>query len=77
MTLLMEHPQLSAQQQSLEGRLMQTLAQLQRSQSFLEKISIEQGVAELHVSLYARGVYPASIGGLLGATSKAPARNYS
>jgi hypothetical protein len=54
MARLMEHPQLSSEQQSLEGRLMQTLAQLQRSQSFLEKISAEQGVAELHVSLYAR-----------------------
>ena len=54
MARLMEQPQLSSQRQSVEGMLMQTLAQLHRSQSFLERINAEQGVAELHVSLYAR-----------------------
>ena len=54
MARLMEQPQLSSQRQSVEGMLMQTLAQLQRSESFLGQINAEQGVAELHVSLYAR-----------------------
>jgi hypothetical protein len=50
----MEQPQLSTALQSVEGMLMQTLAQLQRSQPFLEQINAEHGAAELHVSLYAR-----------------------
>jgi hypothetical protein len=54
MARLMEQPQLSSQRQSVEGMLMQTLAQLQRSEAFLGQINAEQGVAELHVSLYAR-----------------------
>jgi hypothetical protein len=54
MARLMDQPQLSSQRQSVEGMLMQTLAQLHRSQAFLEQINAEQGVAELHVSLYAR-----------------------
>jgi hypothetical protein len=54
MARLMEQPQLASQLQSVEGMLMQTLAQLHRSQPFLEQINAEQGVAELHVSLYAR-----------------------
>jgi hypothetical protein len=54
MARLLEQPQLSSERHSVEGMLMQTLAQLQRSQSFLERINAEQGVAELHVSLYAR-----------------------
>jgi hypothetical protein len=54
MTRLMEQPQLSSESQSVEGMLMQTLAQLHRAQSFLEQLNAQQGVAELHVSLYAR-----------------------
>jgi hypothetical protein len=54
MARLVEQPQLSSERQSVEGMLTQTLAQLQRSQPFLEQINAEQGVAELHVSLYAR-----------------------
>jgi hypothetical protein len=51
---LTERPQLSSERDSIEGTLMQTLAQLGRSQPFLERISSEQGVVELLVSLYAR-----------------------
>jgi Domain of unknown function (DUF4279) len=54
MARLMQQPQLSSEPLSVERLLMQTLGQLHRSQSFLEKINAEQGVAELHVSLYAR-----------------------
>lgn len=34
--------------------ILKTLANLRRAQSFLEQLSAEGGVAELHVSLYAR-----------------------
>ncbi len=54
MARLTEQPQLSSERQSVEGMLLQTLAQLHRSQAFLEKINAAQGAAELHVSLYAR-----------------------
>jgi len=45
MARLLEQPQLSSERHSVEGMLMQTLAQLQRSQPFLERINAEQGVA--------------------------------
>jgi Domain of unknown function (DUF4279) len=54
MARLVEHPLLSSEQQSVERMLTQTLTQLLRSQSFLEQINTGQGVAELHVSLFAR-----------------------
>jgi hypothetical protein len=51
---LMEEPQLSSAQVSVESVLLQTLAHLRRSQSFLEQLHTEGGVAELYVSLFAR-----------------------
>lgn len=54
MARLMEEPQLSSTRISVESVLLQTLAHLRRSQSFLEHLDGEGGVAELHVSLFAR-----------------------
>ncbi len=51
---LMEQPQLSSAQVSVESVLLHTLAHLRRAQSFLEQLHTEGGVAELHVSLFAR-----------------------
>ena len=51
---LMEEPQLSSAGVSVERVLLKTLNHLRRAQSFLEQLSAEGGVAELHVSLYAR-----------------------
>ena len=51
---LMEEPQLSSARLSVESVLLQTLAHLRRSHDFLEQLHSEGGVAELHVSLYAR-----------------------
>lgn len=51
---LMEQPQLSSGQVSVESVLLQTLTQLRRSQSFLEQLSSDGGVAELLISLFAR-----------------------
>jgi hypothetical protein len=51
---LMDEPQLSSARLSVESVLLQTLAHLRRSQDFLEQLHAEGGVAELHVSLYAR-----------------------
>lgn len=53
MARLMEAPELSSEV-SVESVLMQTVAQLRRSHAFLEQLTIEGGVAELHVSLFAR-----------------------
>jgi hypothetical protein len=69
MARLMETPQLSGQV-SLEEVLRETLANLRRSQAFLEQIQAEGGVTELHVSLFARANFslelPASTLALLG-----------
>jgi hypothetical protein len=54
MARLMEEPQLSSEQVSVESVLMRTLSQLSRSHYFLEQLHSEGGVAELHVSLFAR-----------------------
>jgi hypothetical protein len=54
MARLMEAPELSSEALSVESVLMQTLAQLRRSHSFLEQLTTEGGVAEVHVSLFAR-----------------------
>jgi len=54
MARLMEQPQLSSAQVSVEGVLLETLAHLRRSQSFLERLHAEGGVSELYVSLFAR-----------------------
>jgi hypothetical protein len=51
---LMDEPQLSSGRVSVESVLWQTLTQLRRSQSFLEKLNTEGAVAELSVSLFAR-----------------------
>jgi hypothetical protein len=51
---LMEEPQLSSAQVSVESVLLQTLAHLRRSQGFLEQLHAEGGVAELYVTLFAR-----------------------
>jgi Domain of unknown function (DUF4279) len=67
---LMEEPQLSSARLSLESVLRQTLAHLRRSQDFLERLHAEGGVAELHVSLYAREAFRLELSeeslGLLG-----------
>jgi hypothetical protein len=51
---LMDKPQLSSRQVSVESVLLQTLTQLRRAQSFLEQLSADGGVAELSISLFAR-----------------------
>jgi hypothetical protein len=51
---LMEEPQLALVGVSVESVLLQTLAHLRRTQSFLEQLHVEGGAAELHVSLFAR-----------------------
>jgi len=47
-------PQLSSEQVSVESVLLQTLTQLRRSQSFLEQLSTDGGIAELYISAFAR-----------------------
>lgn len=54
MARLMEEPQLSSERASVENVLLQTVAQLRRSEDFLVGLSESGGVAELHVSLFAR-----------------------
>jgi uncharacterized protein DUF4279 len=54
---LMEAPQLSSERSSVEIVLLQTLAQLRRSHCFLEQLHNDGGVAELHVSLFARETF--------------------
>ena len=51
---LMDRPQRSSGQLSVETVLVQVLAQLRRAQGFLEQLSSEGGVAELYVSIFAR-----------------------
>ena len=51
---IMPEPQLSSAHVSVESVLLQTLAHLRRSQSLLGHLHAEGGVAELHVSLFAR-----------------------
>ena len=51
---LMDEPQLSSARLSVESVLLEKLATLRRSHDFLEQLHAEGGVAELHVSLYAR-----------------------
>jgi hypothetical protein len=52
---LIPEPQVSSEGVSIEAYLMQTVSLLHRAQDFLEQLNIEGGVAELHVSLFARG----------------------
>jgi hypothetical protein len=67
---LMNEPQLSSARISVESVLLQTLAHLGRSQSFLRQLHADGGAAELYVSLYARTDFrlelSASSLGLLG-----------
>lgn len=51
---LMDQPQRSSGQISVETVLLQTLTQLRRSQSFLEQLDTEGGIAELSITLFAR-----------------------
>ena len=51
---LMDEPQLSSARMSVESVLLQKLVHLRRSHDFLAQLHAEGGVAELHVSLYAR-----------------------
>lgn len=51
---LMAQPQLSSDDVGVESELLHVLAQLRRSFGFLEGLKAEGGVAELHVSLFAR-----------------------
>jgi Domain of unknown function (DUF4279) len=54
MARLMPEPELSSGRSSVESVLLHTLAQLRRSHAFLEQLGTDGGVAELHVSLFAR-----------------------
>jgi hypothetical protein len=54
---LMEEPQLSSEQTTVESVLLTTLSQLRRSYDFLQQLSTDGGTAELTVSLFARGVF--------------------
>ena len=54
MARLMPEPELSSGLSSVESVLLQTLAHLRRSHAFLEQLGTAGGVAELHVSLFAR-----------------------
>jgi len=54
MARLMDGPQLSSEQVSVESVLLRTLAQLRRSLPFLAHLNAEGGVAELHISIFAR-----------------------
>jgi hypothetical protein len=51
---LMDKPQLSSETLSLETVLAQALAQLRRSEVFLEQLNSSGGTSELQISLYAR-----------------------
>jgi Domain of unknown function (DUF4279) len=51
---LMDEPQLSSDLVSVEGVLLQTLTQLSRAQHFFSHLSENGGVAELHISMFAR-----------------------
>jgi hypothetical protein len=51
---LIQEPVQSPAHVSLESVLLQTLAHLRRSHGFLERLDADGGIAELHVSLFAR-----------------------
>src|SRR3569833_57328 len=52
---VMEGPQLSSDDVSVETVLMQTVSLLHRAHGFLEHLLLDGGVAELHVSSFVRG----------------------
>jgi len=54
MAKLMDEPQLTTTQISIESVLVQTITQLRRAQAFLEKLHAEGAVSELSISLFAR-----------------------
>jgi hypothetical protein len=70
MARLMDEPQLSSARLSVESVLLRILTHLRRSQDFLEQLHAEGGVAELQISLYARGDFRLAMSeeslGLLG-----------
>ena len=51
---LMAQPKLASERIGVESELTQTLAQLRKSQDFLQLLKEQGGVAELHVSIFAR-----------------------
>jgi hypothetical protein len=51
---LMDEPQVSSGSVSVEGMILKTLTNLRRARSFLERLNAEGGVAEVHVSIFAR-----------------------
>jgi len=55
MAKLMDEPQLSTTEISVEGVLVQTITQLRRAQGFLEQLRADGGMSELSISLFARG----------------------
>ena len=72
---LMAQPKLATERIGVESELAQTLAQLRKSQDFLGSLKEQGGVAELHVSIFAREEFrlefaPASLAmlGRLGLT---------
>jgi hypothetical protein len=72
---LMPQPELASDHVSVEGEILRILAQLRRSFVFLEALKAEGGVAELQVSIFARGEFrleflpePLSMLGRLGLT---------
>lgn len=54
MSRLMSEPQLSSEGLSVESVLVQTLANLRRAESLLVRLSDSGGLAEIHVSIFAR-----------------------
>jgi hypothetical protein len=54
---LMDEPELSSARMSVESVLLEKLTHLRRSHEFLEQFHAEGGVAELHISLYARAAF--------------------
>jgi hypothetical protein len=51
---LMAQPKLASERTGVESELTKILAQLRKSQDFLESLKEQGGVAELHVSIFAR-----------------------
>jgi len=51
---LMPTPQLSSEYSSVEAELLKILAQLRKSDEFLQELRSDGAVSELHVSLFAR-----------------------
>ncbi len=51
---LMDEPQLSSRQLSVESVLLEVLSHLRRTQLFLDQLHVEGGTTEVHVSLFSR-----------------------